>query len=191
MSLSRREKVSVSLQLCLLAAPSAHYLCSHAHDPAHLSFFAVCVFGVRLVSVCFEARASLKPAAQQQPAAMPRVVPDQKNKYETDELFKKLSQDVDVSCTDVCMRLEMSQYACAPETSVCVCVCAGQVHGVQGQASGGEEEEVPGGSAGGTLCHCEQLRTHHKHQSLLSLSPDLHCHWGEPQPSVLWECLAG
>ena len=28
---------------------------------------------------------------------MPRVVPDQKNKYETDELFKKLSQDVDVS----------------------------------------------------------------------------------------------
>lgn len=28
---------------------------------------------------------------------MPRVVPDQKNKYETDELFKKLSQEVDVS----------------------------------------------------------------------------------------------
>ena len=129
MSLSRREKVSVSLQLCLLAAPSAHYLCSHAHDPAHLSFFGVCVFGVRLVSVCFEARASLKPAAQQQPAAMPRVVPDQKNKYETDELFKKLSQDVDVSCTDVCMRLEMSQYACAPETSVCVCVCRSSTRG--------------------------------------------------------------
>ncbi|CAI8034704.1 Core-binding factor subunit beta [Geodia barretti] len=64
-----------------------------------MSFFGVCVFGVRLVSVCFEARASLKPAAQQQPAAMPRVVPDQKNKYETDELFKKLSQDVDVKYT--------------------------------------------------------------------------------------------
>ena len=30
-------------------------------------------------------------------AEMPRVVADQKNKYETDELFKKLSQDVDVS----------------------------------------------------------------------------------------------
>lgn len=28
---------------------------------------------------------------------MPRVVPDQKAKYETDELFKKLCQDVDVS----------------------------------------------------------------------------------------------
>ncbi len=27
---------------------------------------------------------------------MPRVVPDQKTKFETDELFKKLSQDVDV-----------------------------------------------------------------------------------------------
>ncbi|CAI8034705.1 hypothetical protein GBAR_LOCUS19510 [Geodia barretti] len=60
---------------------------------------------------------------------MPRVVPDQKNKYETDELFKKLSQDVDVSCTDVCMRLEMSQYACAPETSVCVCVCRSSTRG--------------------------------------------------------------
>lgn len=30
---------------------------------------------------------------------MPRVVPDQKNKYDTDELFKKLSQDVDVKYT--------------------------------------------------------------------------------------------
>ena len=126
---------------CLLPPPPIISVATPAHDPAHLSFFGVCVFGVRLVSVCFEARASLKPAAQQQPAAMPRVVPDQKNKYETDELFKKLSQDVDVSCTDVCMRLEMSQYACAPETSVCVCVCAGQVHGVQGQASGGEVQE--------------------------------------------------
>ena len=29
---------------------------------------------------------------------MPRVVPDQKTKFETDEIFKKLSQDVDVSC---------------------------------------------------------------------------------------------
>ena len=29
---------------------------------------------------------------------MPRVVPDQKTKFETDELFKKLSQDVDVRC---------------------------------------------------------------------------------------------
>ena len=28
---------------------------------------------------------------------MPRVVPDQKNKYETDELFKKLAQDVEAS----------------------------------------------------------------------------------------------
>ena len=28
---------------------------------------------------------------------MPRVVPDQRNKFESDELFKKLSQDVDVS----------------------------------------------------------------------------------------------
>ena len=27
---------------------------------------------------------------------MPRVVPDQKTKYETDELFKKLSQETDV-----------------------------------------------------------------------------------------------
>lgn len=27
---------------------------------------------------------------------MPRVVPDQKGKYETDELFKKLSQECDV-----------------------------------------------------------------------------------------------
>ena len=28
---------------------------------------------------------------------MPRVVPDQRNKYDTDDVFKKLSQDVDVS----------------------------------------------------------------------------------------------
>lgn len=35
---------------------------------------------------------------------MPRVVPDQKNKYETDELFKKLSQDVEVcDMHTVCM----------------------------------------------------------------------------------------
>ena len=27
---------------------------------------------------------------------MPRVVPDQRNKFESDELFKKLSQDIDV-----------------------------------------------------------------------------------------------
>lgn len=27
---------------------------------------------------------------------MPRVVPEQKNKFESDELFKKLSQEVDV-----------------------------------------------------------------------------------------------
>lgn len=30
---------------------------------------------------------------------MPRVVPDQKTKYETDELFKKLSQETDVKFT--------------------------------------------------------------------------------------------
>ncbi|XP_064398421.1 core-binding factor subunit beta-like isoform X2 [Halichondria panicea] len=30
---------------------------------------------------------------------MPRVVPDQKNKFETDELFKKLAQDMDVKYT--------------------------------------------------------------------------------------------
>ena len=28
---------------------------------------------------------------------MPRVVPDQRNKFETDELFKKVSQESDVS----------------------------------------------------------------------------------------------
>ena len=28
---------------------------------------------------------------------MPRVVPDQKNKFDTDELFKKLNQESDVS----------------------------------------------------------------------------------------------
>ena len=30
---------------------------------------------------------------------MPRVVPDQKTKFETDELFKKLVQEMDVSFT--------------------------------------------------------------------------------------------
>ena len=29
-------------------------------------------------------------------ADMPRVVPDQRTKFETDELFKKLSQEMDV-----------------------------------------------------------------------------------------------
>ena len=48
---------------------------------------------------------------------MPRVVPDQKNKYETDELFKKLSQDVDVS------RLSSARVGN-------VCVSAGKVHRV-------------------------------------------------------------
>lgn len=32
---------------------------------------------------------------------MPRVVPDQKNKFETDDLFKKLSRDSEVSISDV------------------------------------------------------------------------------------------
>ena len=33
---------------------------------------------------------------------MPRVVPDQKNKFDTDELFKKLNQECDVSESVVC-----------------------------------------------------------------------------------------
>lgn len=33
---------------------------------------------------------------------MPRVVPDQKNKFETDDLFKKLSRDSEVSVNGVC-----------------------------------------------------------------------------------------
>jgi len=32
---------------------------------------------------------------------MPRVVSDQKTKFETDELFKKLCQDVDVSLLEL------------------------------------------------------------------------------------------
>ena len=38
-----------------------------------------------------------KSAERLQWGAMPRVVPDQKTKYETDELFKKLCQDMDVN----------------------------------------------------------------------------------------------
>ena len=40
-------------------------------------------------------------------SVMPRVVPDQKNKYETDELFKKLSQDVDVKALFVWSTLHL------------------------------------------------------------------------------------
>lgn len=37
---------------------------------------------------------------------MPRVVPDQKNKFETDELFRRLSRESDVSNL-FCLRLPM------------------------------------------------------------------------------------
>ena len=48
--------------------------------------------------MCFFAAAKpLAPHNSPGGSAMPRVVPDQKAKYETDELFKKLSQDTDVS----------------------------------------------------------------------------------------------
>lgn len=33
---------------------------------------------------------------------MPRVVPDQKNKFDTDELFRRLSREADVSSAHCC-----------------------------------------------------------------------------------------
>ena len=78
---------------------------------------------------------------------MPRVVPDQKTKFETDELFKKLSQDVDVSLRRVQQLLFVSCFSLVLLMSANSAFSAGEVHWVQGEASGGEEKKVCGGSS--------------------------------------------
>lgn len=79
---------------------------------------------------------------------MPRVVTDQKTKFETDEIFKKLSQDVDVSL----LKLWLASYSsCSsyPEqisnmtgSLLGFHLIVGEVHWIQRQTSGGAKEEV-------------------------------------------------
>ena len=89
------------------------------------------------------------------------MVPDQKNKYETDELFKKLSQDVDVSPLYFLSKAPLNVvHVHIPYTVLPMVVAAhgpnlGEVHWLPRPTNGGEEEEVHGGPAGGTLRHCE------------------------------------
>ena len=81
---------------------------------------------------------------------MPRVVADQKAKFETDELFKKLSQEVDVSRGPFEAGVSGLR-ACAHG----VLQFAGPVHGRPGEEPGGAKGAFCGGPETGSLRHCE------------------------------------
>ena len=66
---------------------------------------------------------------------MPRVVVDQKSKFETDELFKKLSQETDVRY----------RYPVTPGNLVRVAtLVSGQIHRLPGQTTRGEKNKISG-----------------------------------------------